>query len=233
MSRWVLSTRIFIFFSFIFLSGCVYSPSQKNVSLRSFVENTHIQLEKCGVGTDELNALLNLTYRDFDQAFDGGWRAVINDKKCDERTTAELIVLYILHSRPTPLSRHNLRILRWHAGQLFADANDYDSAIRFMQGSYREGPESSLDWDLYVRGTIAFLQRDRDALIASRKQLAMREVSEEQQQSRLQFFRETFGRDPSNEFLTRPQNLNVLDGLVACFDKSYREAYGQCSKPIN
>jgi hypothetical protein len=27
-----------------------------------------------------------------------------------------------------------------------------------------------------------------------------------------------------------PPNLDVVDGLIACFDRSYKEAYGGCSQ---
>ncbi|PLW95056.1 MAG: hypothetical protein C0592_00930 [Marinilabiliales bacterium] len=53
----------------------------------------------------------------------------------------------------------------WHLGQLYAFNNDYDTAVQYMKKS-----TSIFDlmfdkyWRLYYKGTIAFLQRDKEKL---------------------------------------------------------------------
>jgi hypothetical protein len=64
-------------------------------------------------------------------------------------------------------------------------------------------------WNVYVDATIAFLDRDRDALLKARTRLA--EIPPEA------------GKPNS-----KPMNLDVVDGLVRCFDRSYRDAYSAC-----
>lgn len=155
-------------------------------------------------------AMLALDERAFDQDMTGGWRALSN-RGC-ELAAADLIRTYReAHgaSRMTFLSH-------WHEGQLRAEAGQTQAAIALFARA-RKTPEldNGFGWNLYVDGSIAFLRRTRPALQAARDHLAA--------------LPPPAGLPATVRW---PMNLNVLDGLLRCFDKDYRTAYGvTCSRP--
>jgi len=69
--------------------------------------------------------------------------------------------------------------------------------------------EIGVTWNLYVDATTAFVQRDREALLLSRHKLATA---------------------PARYWsgLKAPSNLDVVDGLVRCFERTYADAYRMC-----
>lgn len=146
---------------------------------------------------------LAMPYEQFDQSHGGGWRLYAETGRC-YREAADLIIDYILHSR-VPLTADNLRILRWHAGQLLGMAGEEEEALDFFRASYEppDAPRRQIDWNSYVDATVAFITKDRAALEAARARLA-RQVPFEN------------GYYP---------NLNVVDGFLRCFDRPYAEAH--------
>jgi hypothetical protein len=120
-------------------------------------------------------------------------------------------------------------ILYWHEGQLRALAGDYESATMLMEQS-RDADDPSVGWNVYVAATIAFLNRDRAALLEARARLAaLRPMNGEQVQDGFISFRTGSGQMMRVRW---PLNLDVVDGLVRCFDKPYRAAYGaECRSP--
>jgi hypothetical protein len=73
----------------------------------------------------------------------------------------------------------------------------------------------------YALGTVAFLQRDKPALLSARARLAA--------MPKPPVWIETASGviDGERVFFSTPwpPNLNVLDGLLECFDRPYSEAY--------
>ncbi|MEM9169004.1 MAG: hypothetical protein AAGC56_05075 [Pseudomonadota bacterium] len=185
-------------------------------------------LSACSVDADALQAYLEMEQGAFDQDLDGGWRAVSSRDGCEDGAGV-LISAYIQFSVPKPPEAH--RILRWHAGQVFAGVDRTDRALAFFAGSYEVGPGAQGDdWDQYVDATIAFLQRDRDGLQAARNRLAAMAPSTEEIAEKRAYFEanpDVAAMFPNwREMIAKPQNIDVVDGLIACFDKPYREAYG-------
>jgi hypothetical protein len=86
---------------------------------------------------------------------------------------------------------------------------DYQQAEGLFEQSRVPHIPAFKAWNIYVDATIAFLHRDRDALLKARTKLA--EVPPEA------------GRPDS-----KPMNLDVVDGLLRCFDRSYADAYSAC-----
>jgi len=89
-----------------------------------------------------------------------------------------------------------------------AFSNQNRKAVEYFRGSLNQGPVEVenvglFDWNSYVLGTIAFLERDRDSLQNHRNELATPEKSD------------------ANKL-----NRSVLEGYLACFDETYAEAYG-------
>ena len=102
-----------------------------------------------------------------------------------------------------------MSILYWHEGQLRAFAGDEEGAAYLFEQSLNTPETSHYGWDEYVRGSIAFLRSDLGALEAAREAMAGK-------------------TSPGYGDL----NLGVLDGLIACFGRSYKEAYGapECNR---
>ncbi len=159
--------------------------------------------------------MMSLSLAEFDQDMNGGWRAIARVPSC-RKAAADLIRRYRKKHGATP-------ILYWHLGQLRAEVGQKDRAIRLFDLSRKPMEADPIGWNHYVDATIAFMRRDRPALLAARQRLAAI--------PKLEGFNPV---SPSGQpiNMTWPPNLNVVDGLIACFGRGYEEAYGRCSKPI-
>lgn len=170
----------------------------------------------CGV---DRSALLALDQDAFDQDPKGGWRAVASQPGC-KLVAADLLRDYrIAHpqtERPT--------ILYWHEGQLRAMAGDAHSAVPLFERARME--TDAFGWNAYVDATIAFLQGDRARLEAARESLAA--IPLPPNWEKLVADQAKLGRR-----IAWPPNLEVVDGLIACFGRSYEEAYGSRCRPAN
>jgi hypothetical protein len=159
-----------------------------------------------GGGTNR-PAELELSYRAFDQDLTGGWRRLAREKRF--REAAELIDRYVAETRD--LHEWQRVNLQFHAGQLYAMAEDETSAMnRFKSAVFaQEPPDSPVKWNAYVLATIAFLEQDYSRLTALREEIA---------------------RGP--QWNGKAPNLDVVDRLIQDFGKSYAVAYsGDASKP--
>lgn len=183
----------------------------------------------CEVDAGELQRLLRLSYQQFDQDFSGGWRAVSDRDGCAD-VAQQVIEQYILFTRLTSASA--LQTLRFHAAQEAANRGEYAVAVAFMNATMPTGEQLSEDetlWKLYVQGSIAFLQRDRQQLQAVRDQLAAMPVSEEEKAARRKFLADNPRVSMPEGFVDEPQNLAVLDRFLRCYEAGYAEAYaGDC-----
>jgi hypothetical protein len=80
-----------------------------------------------------------------------------------------------------------------------------------------------------VDATIAFLKRDRVALVEARARLAaVRPMNGAVVQDGFLSLPTSSGQVVKVRW---PVNLDVVDGLVHCFDKPYRTAYGRECRP--
>jgi hypothetical protein len=140
---------------------------------------------------------LALSYEAFDQTQDSGFR-VLAARRCD-REAADLIVEYIVANKAEQ------RSLRWHVAQLRATHGDAPRAIAYARSVLVDKEDfaaSPLRWNDYVLATIAFLERDRAALVRHRDKVA-----------------EGAAAHAGNAL-----NLKLLDKLVARFGSSYAQA---------
>lgn len=154
--------------------------------------------EPCAV---DRRAMLALGMDAFDQDHQGGWRPLSERPGC-EGPAADLIRDY----RTFMLDR--IPILYWHEGQLRANVGQTAEAIGLMERTRRpEGDERAPWWNAYVDATLAFLRSDRAALLAARERLA------------------ALPRPADAGGRSWPPNLAVVDRLVRCFGRPYREAY--------
>ena len=159
--------------------------------------------------------LLSLDENAFDQDLKGGWRPLAYNPQC-VLVAADLIRDY------RAAHAHYSTILFWHEGQLRAEGGQTAAAISLFNRARATEPGHA-DWEYYVDGTIAFLKRDRQALQSARDKLAAI--------PRPANFNPTDG-DGKPIAIKWPPNLDVLNGLLNCFDRSYAEAYGSACRPM-
>ncbi|WP_051081040.1 hypothetical protein [Asticcacaulis benevestitus] len=155
--------------------------------------------------------LLSLDYKAFDQNMQGGWRPLAANKGC-EPVAADLIRDF--RAAHAELSANDRWILNWHEGQMRASFGDYGNAIPLLAA---DNPDPSTRD--YGAATVAFLKHDKPALLAARTKLAA-EPKPDGWDAAAADFKTKYGVT-----ITWPSNLDVVDGLINCFDKPYAEAY--------
>jgi hypothetical protein len=161
------------------------------------------------------SSILSLGIDAFDQDMDGGWRKIASQPGC-EKTAADAIKLY------REATQRQLGTLFWHEAQLRATYGDSAVAIILMQKARKPG-DDIFGWNAYVDATISFLEGDRQGLLAARARLA--QTPEPAKRNCV----DTKGQKISCG--AWPANLDVVDGLIACFGKPYAEAYGSECRP--
>ncbi len=157
-------------------------------------------------------ALLALGVDAFDQDLKGGWRVIAYEKGCEHKA-AELIQQY------RKKQEGSLSILYWHEGQLRASVGQVGQAVSLFEKSK---VPNDLTWNAYVDATIAFLVRDARGLREARDRLLATPKPAERD------WQDANGKPiPAPKW---PMNIDVVNALVACFGRSYDEAYGnpQC-----
>lgn len=165
-------------------------------------------------------ALLALSPADFDQDLSGGWRSLADRAECAE-VAADLLASY-RKARWGALTPAEFHLNYWHEGQLRAGLGQTGAATRLMMAGVNPDMSRSGFSD-YALGTIAFLHKDRAGLLAARARLAELPKPPDFDDAARRF-KAQYGFE-----LKWPANLSVLDGLIACFDRPYTEAYAACS----
>lgn len=167
--------------------------------------------------TYDRQSLLALSPMAFDQDLQGGWRPLAQRSECVE-IAADLLAQYrqVQWDNLTPGDLHSNF---WHEGQLRAELGQKDRAIRLLLAGVN--PNISTDgFENYALGTVAFLNNDSEGLQSARTRLRATPQPENWAETSARF-RKQFGFE-----MKWPMNLNVLDGLTACFGRPYKEAYG-------
>lgn len=100
---------------------------------------------------------LEMSYQEFDQE-KNGWRSVA--KKNNYEEAGQLILQYLAEKKQ--LNDFEIGNLYFHAGQMFAFNNNIEKAVHCFKNSFlpNEAPDAPVKWNVYVRGTIAFLNKD-------------------------------------------------------------------------
>ena len=159
------------------------------------------------------DAFMAMDYWTFDQAPEGS-QSVSRKPGC-ELAKADLIRDYhaALRAKGEPVTHTfeqgtvtfsetgEVSLLYWHEGQVRAINGQTEAAIALFRKSIKPAEASVMGWNEYVRASVAFLQGDRAALETERANLA--------------------AIVPATNL-----NLGVVDGLIACFRRSYKDAYG-------
>lgn len=156
---------------------------------------------------------LTLSPRDFEG--DEGWRRW-GEGGC-KAAAADLIAAYRSANREQ-LDQGDRVLLVFHEAQLRASGQDYASALVLLEGI--EGQAASSATELYHGATRAFLRRDLQGLTAARETLAALPAPPAFERAKADFVARYGGQGPQ-----WPLNLDVVDGLIRCFDQPYEIAY--------
>jgi len=174
--------------------------------------------------------LLALSEQQFDQDMAGGWRALSSIPGCT-LVAADLLRDY------RELHQKNSGLLFWHEAQVRANAGQYSKAIALMKKAYKPAKEDRAGWNPYVEATIAFLRRDKAGLKQARLALAgVQPPAGPGIPPVIDGYMEVEFSDGSKKKVRWPLNIDVVEGLENCFNKSYAEAYSvgcQPSKPTD
>lgn len=149
-----------------------------------------------------------LSFDEFDQkgTLPSTWRTLSN-RDCDLAAVEAMQSYLIEGAAGTPAERGDLL---FHLGQSLAMTGRTQEAAIAVAAARNGNPEpDGFDWQTYVVGTWAFLVRDRERLSAMRDKLRT---------------------EPG---LGNHLNTGALSGLLACFEKPYKEAYGKACRPAS
>jgi len=168
--------------------------------------------------------LLALDELQFDQDMAGGWRALSYRPGC-QLVAADLLRDY------RRAHANEAGLLYWHEGQLRAGAAQYAQAIPLLEHARRPpGVPDGAGWNLYVDATVAFLRRDRAALERAHRTLA---AYPPPVGPSAPVVKDGFLIDVNDGVASKipwPINLDVVEGLLNCFDKPYEVAYGDACR---
>lgn len=111
----------------------------------------------------EADSLMELTYWEFDQTMDGGWRAIANQGR--HREVAELIDGYLEHN-DAKLADGMRAYLHFHGSQAWTLAGDTDRAFAHLSQATVDSFPARFPqtWNHMVRGTMAFIRGDIELL---------------------------------------------------------------------
>lgn len=152
--------------------------------------------------------MLSMDLHHFDQDDERGWRSLGAWPACYD-VAADLIRAY------RRKNGEKSRTLRFHEAQIRAHDGQYQEALELLPSTRNDEPEG-FGWNQYVDATIAFLERDREALLQARTELSAIPQPEDAN------FVDPEGNPVDIDW---PPNLGVVDRLVECFDRTYEVAY--------
>jgi hypothetical protein len=171
--------------------------------------------------------VLALDEQQFDQDMAGGWRAIADKPGCSQ-AAADLIRDWRQKHGVSP------GLLVWHEAQLRASAGQTPEAIALMTQARRgPGVPDKSGWNIYVDASVAFLRKDMAALQQQRAKLAA-VAPPSGPNAPVTVVDGYFDIDMGNGETMKmrwPPNIDVVDGLIACFDKPYAEAYRSECQP--
>ena len=114
-----------------------------------------------------------------------------------------------------------------------ASAGQYERAIPLLESARMPADKDLAGWNYYVDASVAFLRHDKPALLDAQGRLATVAYP---QITGLPPLKDGFFELPTQPGqpamkMRWPPNIDVVDGLVACFDKLYSQAYKPSCQP--
>jgi len=117
-----------------------------------------------------------------------------------------------------PRDRTILEFLPWHEAQMWAFGGRNGVALPIFESTHKKGESSNeVAWNHYVDGTLAFLRRNRPGLETALAELAA--------VPKPPGWDNAVGADGQPISVRWPQNLDVLQALLRCWEQPYAVAY--------
>ncbi len=202
--RTVKLTAIFLFTACT--TGSEHMPARHTKTAVQCVENR--------------TSLLSLDQSSFDQDLKGGWRVVADKEGC-LLIAADLIRDY----RNAHETTNRTYVLFWHEGQLRAELEQTEEALSLFKNAYQDRSNA---WNYYADATIAYLERDKSALLKARKKLSTLPKPSWWNDDYIARYLAAAGNRPS-----WPAHLKAVDSLISCFEKPYSEVFSpECSSSL-
>jgi hypothetical protein len=150
---------------------------------------------RCNVAPADREVLLARSYQEFDEAVeDFGWRALFQ-RGCIREAIA---ILDAYRDRNAGRMTNDQRLeLSFHIGQILALSGYEAESLSHFEAARSE--MAAEEWSAYVDATVAFIRKDRRQLLSARERYAKAAASQ-------------------------PMRLQIIDGLLRCFEKSYAQA---------
>lgn len=155
----------------------------------------------------EYEYLLTLSFTLFDQTPNQGWRSLGSSNASLQKlqTMAMVLESYIDRNKQS-LSQSEMEILHFHAGQVYALAEDNQEALNHFKQAYTNIHDVDLSqeekaWILYVRATIAFLEKDLYTLKSCAEELK------------------------NNFSMILVSNIKIVQKMLKNHDQSYKYVY--------
>lgn len=164
--------------------------------------------KRCSLSRTQVEESLRLEFEEFDQRPEGGWRPYY-ENECYE-SAAKLIKEYMTENQDIAERHH---ILPFHAGQMFALSGQYRKAITYMKKAYTSKSSEHVDWNAFVDANIAFLEKDMETLIDMRERISLQPPMPD-------------SPGIPGWAVGKRMNLDVVNGFIQCFVKTYEVAYG-------
>lgn len=164
--------------------------------------------DDCALNSAKREALLTLSFKQFDQQQGSGWRPLYASKCYIE--AASLLKEYVMRHPRTAREQY---MLPFHTGQLFALAGKHAEAIQWMEKGYSKDKFGPINWNAFVDANVAFLKQDYKALLKQRNLINQEPAM-------------TDGPGVPKWAVGKKMNLDVVDGFITCFKEPYDIAYG-------
>lgn len=160
------------------------------------------QSNQCPLDKNKIAEMLAKKYEDFAQKPDSGWRE-FESKGC-YLSGAIMADIYLVDHHHDLDETQKTSIL-YQSGQLYAYEGATEIALhRFRRSISPDGSQKNdATWTAFIGATMAFLKKDKPALLAKREELSK----------------------ATNDPNRRPRLMATVDKFIQCFEQSYLKAY--------
>jgi hypothetical protein len=135
-----------------------------------FVGATAALVGGCDSGEGSPSEMLELSWREFDQSLDSGWRPIADRE--EYARAAELIEYYL--ENKSGLEQGQIAYLHFHAAVLHGYEDKNEQAIEHFRSASVDSfpPGFPQSWNALVKGELAFMLKDMKGVRSARDEVA-------------------------------------------------------------